>query len=189
MSTKDNIEYFHDYNIHIPSRTMFIGGKVEDGGVDNLMAETAVKNIHLLSELSKDEITILMQNPGGDCYSGFAIYDAIRTSPCHVTIKAFGEIMSAGSFIFQAADTRIMAPNCVQMIHYGTFNIDAHAKDAQRWAKEAERIDGWMEQVYLQRMKQKYPKIKLKDVQNLLQFDTFLTAKQSVEVGLCDKIL
>ncbi len=189
MSTKDNIEYFHEHNIHIPSRTIFIGGKVEDGGVDNLMAETAIKNIHLLSEISKDDITIIMQNPGGEEYSMFAIYDAIRTCPNHITIKAYGEIMSAGSVIFQAADTRIMSPSCIQMMHYGTFIVDGHAKDVQRWSKESNRIDTWMEQVYLQRMKQKHPNVKLKDVQKLLEFDTFLTAKQSVELGLCDKIL
>lgn len=189
MKEKNSIDQLHDYSIHIDSRTIFLGSEEVESGTDNKMAERLIKNLHLLESISKEAITIIMQNPGGEEYSMFAMYDAIRASKCHITIKAFGEIMSAGSIIFQAADVRIMAPNAVQMVHYGSFAFEGHAKDVQKWAKESSRIDNWMEQVYYQRIKTKKSKVTILDTQKLLMFDSFLTAKQSVDLGLCDKIL
>src|SRR5271166_6582243 len=113
---KDDVDRFHDYSIHIPSRTIFMGTEnlsetdFEESGVDTSMAERQIKNLHLLDSISKDEITILMNNIGGDVIHGMAIYDAIRSCQSHITIKVLGHAMSMGSIILQAADERLMLP-------------------------------------------------------------------------------
>lgn len=190
---RDDIDKWHDSGLYIPTRHVFMGSEhsEEDGeaGCDYLMAERSIKNLHVLESINKEPITILMNNIGGDEYHGFAIYDAVKLCESHVTIKVLGHAMSMGSIILQAADERVMAPTSRQMLHYGTWGIHDHAKTTQKWAKEGEKIDKWMEQMYLDRMKEKNPHFTLARLQRMLDHDTFLTAKESVELGLADKVL
>ena len=183
-----------DSGIYVPTRHIYIGSAHSDGdlneaGCDYLMAEMAIKNLHILESVNKDPITILMNNLGGEINHGFAIYDAIKLCESHVTIKVFGHAMSAGSIVFQAADVRMMSPTSRQMLHYGTMSSDDHAKTFQKWAKEGEKVDKWMEQMYLARMKERNPHFTLARLQRMLDHDTILTAKESVEYGLADKVI
>jgi ATP-dependent protease ClpP protease subunit len=46
-----------------------------------------------------------------------------------------------------------------------------------------------MEQMYLAKIRVKHPDFKLKKLQEMLNFDTILSAQESVDLGLADKIL
>jgi len=193
---RDSIELFHDYGLHIPTRTIYVGSEnsadsgIDGGesGVDHMLSARLIKNLHALETINSEPITIILNNVGGDEYHCIAIYDAIRAAKSHVTIKVMGSAMSCGSIILQAADRRVMSPNSVQMIHYGTWGVNDHAKTAQAVSKEGERIDAWMEQLYLNRIQEKLPNFKLKKLQDLLMIDTYLTAQQCVDLGLADEI-
>lgn len=191
---RDDIDKFHDYSIHIPSRTLFMGNEDNDiehgaSGTDGGMAERMIKNLHILEHLNSEPITILMDNIGGDEYHGFAIYDAIRACESEVTIKVLGHAMSMGSIILQAADKRIMAPTSRQMIHYGTWGVHDHAKTSRKWSDEGVRIDEWMEKMYLEKIHGKVPDFSLAKLKKMLDHDTFLTARESVNLGLADEVL
>jgi len=160
-----------------------------ESGVDSKMAERQIKNLHILETASSDPITIILNNPGGDINHGLAIYDAIKNCKSHVTIKVLGHAMSMGSIILQAADKRIMAPNASQMIHYGSLAVDKEAKTVYKIVEEYKRIDKWVEDMYLAKIKEKNPHYTRARLQRLLNHDTFLTATQSVELGLADKIM
>lgn len=190
---RDDIEKFHDYSIYLPKRTIYMGSEehhIEHGesGTDGAMAERVIKNLHILDTLNNEPILVLMNNIGGDEYHGFAIYDAIKQCKSHVTIKVCGHAMSMGSIILQAADERIMMPTSRLMIHYGTWGIHDHAKTTQKWAKEGQKIDDWMEQMYMEKIRERQPEFKLKKLQEYLDHDTFLTAKETVDLGLADKV-
>lgn len=191
---RDDIDKFHDYSLYIPTRTIYMGSEVvsdddfSESGTEAMMAERQIKNLHILDNLNQDPITIIMNNIGGDEYHGMAIYDAIKACKSHITIKVYGHAMSMGSIILQAADTRIMAPNSRQMIHYGTVGIENHAKTAEKQAEECEKNDRVMEELYLKRIHEKNPAFTLNKLQKLLDHDTFLTAKESVDLGLADEI-
>lgn len=191
---RDDIDKWHDSGVYIPTRHIYMGSEHSDselgeGGCDYLMAERVIKNLHILESINKEPITILMNNIGGDEYHGFAMYDAIKLCESHITIKVLGHAMSMGSIILQAADERLMAPTSRQMIHYGTWGIHDHAKTAQKWAKEGEKIDKWMENMYLAKIQEKHPSFSLDDIKGMLDHDTFFTAQESVKLGLCDKVL
>lgn len=195
MSKKhEEIDKFHSYSIYVPTRTLYMGSESineehVEGGVDAAMVERTIKNLFILESLSQEPITIIMNNPGGDVNHGLAIYDAIKACRSEVTIRAFGHAMSMGSIILQAGDRRIMAPNASQMIHYGYLGLDGHAKTVYKQAEEFKRIDKWMEKMYLQKINEKLPLFKIGRLQKMLDHDTFLTAQQSVELGLADAIL
>jgi ATP-dependent Clp protease protease subunit len=189
-------EIFHDTSIHLTSRTIYVGSDTDfDGnsvGVDAKMAERFLKNMHMLECASDDRIEIVANNPGGDVYHGLAMFDAILLCRCPVTVKARGYVMSMGSIILQAAtrpgDRRLVSPNSVQMIHYGTDSITHHAKTVAVRAREGERVNDWMEQMYLERIHKKRPDFTLAELQKMLNFDAFLTAQESVDYGLADEI-
>ncbi len=191
---RDDIDKFHDYSLYIPTRTIYMGSELfseddfSESGTEAAMAERQIKNIHILDNLKEDPITIIMNNVGGDEYHGMAIYDAIKACRSQVIIKVYGHAMSMGSLILQAADRRIMAPNSRQMIHYGTWESADHAKTFQKWAEEGRKFDKMMEQLYLSKIKEKWPEFTLSKLQKFLDHDTFLTAKESVELGLADEV-
>jgi ATP-dependent Clp protease protease subunit len=190
---RDDIDKFHDYSLYIPSRTVYMGSETADdgaeSGVDYGMAQRQIKNLHILDVASADPITIIMNNPGGDMFHGLAIYDAIKACRSHVTIKVFGHAMSMGSIILQAADTRVMAANSSQMIHYGQVSVDNEAKTTYKTVDEYKRIDKLMEKMYLSKIQKKQPLFTIARLRAMLNNDTFLTAQQSVDLGLADEIL
>jgi ATP-dependent Clp protease protease subunit len=193
----DHISKFHDYGIYIPKRMIYMSSvdvSTEHGesGVDSAMAEYMVKNLAILEGMNSEDITILMNNVGGDEYHGFAIYDAIQACKSQVTIKVYGHAMSMGSIILQAADHRIMAPTSRQMIHYGTApgsGSEQHSKTAKKWQEESDKLDLWMENMYMAKIREKHPDFNLGKLRRMLDHDTFMTAKESIDFGLADSIL
>jgi len=193
------------------------------------MTEYFIKGIHVLEQASPEKsITIMMNNPGGDWYHGMAIYDAITSSTCPVTIRVYGQAMSMGSIILQAADYRVMMPNSRFMIHYGYSGFSSHTKTSERWAEECKIINYDMENIYLAQLLNKesaagpgylaetmgiiFSRLKRFEVQpshtkfrftkdlsrlreelraplrELLNFDTILTAEETVLLGFADEI-
>lgn len=153
--TRDLDKWF-DLNVDVDTRTIYMGslsyGDDGETGVDHVMAEYLIKGMHSLESKNKKPILIIMNNPGGDWYHGMAIYDAIKSSTCHCTIRVYGHAMSMGSIILQAADHRVMMPNSRFMIHYGYDGRAGHAKIVYKWADEGKRINWEMENIYLDRM-------------------------------------
>lgn len=190
---RDDVDKLYDYDLFLPSRTIYMGSSEVDmegneSGTDPKMAERVIKALHILDQ--KDEpIIIIMNNPGGSFYDGMAIYDAIKACRSHVTIKVFGVAMSMGAVILQAADARIMAPNARCMIHYGYMGFEGHSKTFEKWADENKKTNSVIESVLLQKIKETKPNFSLRDLQDLLDHDTILSAEETVKIGLADSIL
>lgn len=187
---KDDIEIFFDYDLHIPTRTIYMGSNTSDielieSGTDYLMAEKIIKSLYLLENKSRDnEISIIMNNPGGDWYHGMAIYDCIRRSPCHITVVVYGHAMSMGSIILQAADKRMMSENSTMLIHQGSAEVSSHAREVISWGDETKRTLDSMINIYCERSGLTRPK-----VEKLCDKSTFITAQQAVELNLADEII
>lgn len=189
-----------------------------ENGVDYVMTEYMIKGLHVLDSKNNNPITIIMNNPGGDWYHGMAIYDSIKNASSHCTIKVYGYAMSMGSVILQAADKRILMPNSRFMIHYGSTSFnDASLPLIEKWVSEERRINYDMEEIYLQSMLEKETKEghgylsktlsnilespktfskkaetkkeELRSVlKEMLNFDTILTAEETVDLGFADEI-
>jgi ATP-dependent Clp protease protease subunit len=192
--TKDDTDRLHDYGIYTPSRLIYVGSAQSDSdlneaGTDYLMAEKLIKNLTILEHISQEPITIVMNNLGGSWYDGLAIYDRIKNSPCHVTIKVYGQAMSMGALILQAADSRVVSANSKIMIHYGQNSIgEVHTKVFETWAEESKKENLKMEQILLDKINQKDKDFTLKKLKKMLDFDTILSAQESVDLGLADVI-
>ena len=194
---RDDVDKFYDYELHIPSRTMYMGSvsiDVDEGesGTDAAMAERLIKGLHILDNAapSGDQpITIIMNNPGGDEYDGLAIYDAIKACKNHVTIKVYGKAMSMGGIILQAADKRIMSRNARFMMHFGTFSMSANAQDVYKWVDENKKVDQLMIDIFMEKMLEKDKGMTEKKIRSMLKADFIVDAKEAVALGLADSVL
>lgn len=182
---RDDSDRFFDYNIHIPTRTIFVGGEVEEE-----MAEFFLKAMHLLIAAGHDPITIILNSTGGDEYHGLALYDAVACCPASVTVLLYGNAMSMGSWIPQAADDRAMSPHCCMMLHYGSWGgYELDSTHVKSMALENERLTKLMEDTYLQRIREKQPKFAVGRLRKMLSEEKYLTAEQALGLGLVDRIL
>lgn len=189
---KDNLDKFLDYGIDADNCVLYIGsqsdGEGSEAGVDWQLAERVIKGLHYLDQKATNGITIKMNNIGGDWYHGMAIYDAIRACKNTVSIIVYGHAMSMGSIILQAADKRIMMPNSTLMIHYGSDGYAGHSKNFEKWAEQGKRINEKMLDIYLTKIKKVHPRYTREKLKAMCDYDTFLTAEETVELGLADEI-
>lgn len=183
MRRDDILSRFFDYGVDMRSRTLYMGDTDEE------MVEYFLKGMAMLSHNSSEAIQIIMDNEGGDAYCGLAIYDAIATSKCHVTITVYGGAMSMGSWILQAADERVLTPHSTVMLHDAHWELEDRAKYVKSQVEEGNRLTLLMEQAYLKRIRQVKPRFTQARLRKMLDDETFLSAKEAVELGLADKVL
>lgn len=188
---------YYDYGIDINNRIVYMGSENytwddAETGVDHLMAEKIIKSLTLLDLQAPDgdkPITIIMNNPGGDVYHGMAIFDAIKSCRNEITVIVYGHAMSMGSIILQAADKRVLAPHATVMIHDGTDGSYGHTQNLLRRAQEAKRIIKMIDNIFLEKMKAKNPKMTRAEVRKLQLFDKYFSAQEAVAIGLADEVL
>lgn len=187
--TRDDIDRLHEYGIHVPSRTLYLGSinkdydGGEEAGVDFLLAERMIKNIFVLESISSEPITIIMNNVGGDWFHGMAIYDAIVHCKCHITVIVYGQAMSMATIILQAADDRVMMPNSELMIHDGNEAYEGTPKAFEAWAEQSKKNRMKMYEIYA--LKSNRP---VSFWEKKCSNDYFITSEESIEIGLADRI-
>jgi len=191
----DDTNFFFDYNLHFPSRTIYLGNiyNENDTATDNTVAEYFLKGMHLLN-LGEDpgDISIILNHWGGDEYHFLACYDAIALSRAEVTVTVYGAAMSMGSWILQAADHRVMAPNATLLLHYGTWGTEVENASEDRLASmhnEGQRLRRQMEHTYLTRIRAKNPAYTERDLRALLNKEAYIPAPEAVNLGLADEVL
>ncbi len=196
--TKDHVDKWYDYNIDIDNRTIWLGsidpnlGDEEESGVDSSLTESIIKGLHVLEKNAPNgdrPILIIMNNPGGDVTEGLAIYDAIKNCQNHVTIKVYGKCYSMAGYILQAADTRVMTKNSYIMMHEGHRPSGGdHPRNVKAWQDHYDRLDAVCFKIYLDKIAEKNPSFSPKKLEDMLKFDTFLSAQESVDLGLADTV-
>lgn len=193
----------HSYNINHHTREIYlhsIAGTTDDEpGVDYRMATSFVKNLHILSQQSRKNILVHMHTIGGNWLDGMAMFHAIRLINAPVTILAYAQASSMSGILLQAADNRILMPDCEVMIHYGSIALS----DNSMAVKSA--ID--MNEMYCERMltifarraiNGEYFKNKDFTLEKTKSYidrkikqksDWYLTAEEAVTFGFADGIL
>lgn len=191
--SSDNIDHFFNHGIFPPASILYVGDEEgdsndenDDYGVGTGMAERVIKALNILAHKNQgDPILIVLNTYGGYLYRACAIYDAIRLCKANITIIGYGALMSAGSIIFQAGDTRIMAPSTTMMLHYGTLKNE---EESPRYEEERLRLKAWMEKIYLERIQYVDPNFSLKNLQEKMKYDWFMGPEEAVVLGLADKV-
>jgi len=187
----DDISHFIDNDLYVPTRTVYIGPMSSvEYEVNAMMAERAIKNLHILDSKSSEPIEIISLNYGGGVLEGMAIYDSIKLCRSSVTMKIFGCANSMGSVILQAADKRLIAPNAEVMLHYGYASYgENHPKAIRNAQKKDRKYDMWMVDLYLEKIREKVPNFTRAQLDKWLDFDKYMTAEEAIKYGLADAII
>lgn len=143
--------------------------------------------IDQLNRLGKGTpVTVRINSPGGDVVMAQSIYNALRRHSADggaVTVEVDALAASAASFLAMAGDTIRIAENAMMMIHKAwTFAI-GNADSLRETAGVLDKFDGILADTYAARSGQDRDKIV-----NLLEAETWLTAKESLDLGLADEI-
>ena len=180
---KDYIDQFHDHDVFIPTKTIKLVGDVDED-----MLNSALCNLHSLDS-THGEVTIKLISDGGSVSVARAIYDLIRGMKNMVRVICYGEVSSAATLILQAGDKRIMSENSKLMIHVGSEGIARdHPRNVEKLYEQCRLDEKWMEDIYLSRIKEKKKRYTRQKIKELLEWDTSLDPKQSLELGLIDQI-
>lgn len=186
--TPDQISLLHNYNIDITTKTITLTGEVNDE-----MADTALKNLHILNQ-TNGKITIYLSSHGGDLSSGKLIYDAVRYSSNIVEIICFSNVMSCGTLILMAGDKRTMMPNSRLMCHSGSEGLGVeHPRNIDAAYSNLRKDEEFIESIYLERINEKQRKDKkklltTKFVRDMITFDRYIDAEEALKMGLITNI-
>lgn len=180
---KETVEQFFDYNLFVPTRTLYIGND-DETEVNFEMARNAIKSLHVLDSISSEPITVLLNTFGGCWYNGMGIYDAVQNSRSHVDAYVIGSAMSMGSIILQAADKRWIYPNATLMVHDGSEELHGTPRTVLNWARSIEDVLNTMYKIYAERSGKTVAFWRKKCAN-----DFILTAKEAKAYGLVDSIV
>lgn len=166
-----------DYGVHLASRTLFL--------FEEINRPTAAKVLMGLQVLGGGgELTVKISTRGGCRAAGLSIYDGMRACP-DVRAVGYGEVCSMGAVILQAAAHRELMPNSTIMVHPGYSSVAFdHDENTQRTAEYARRQRDRCCEILAEKMG-----ITLKLFLRRFTWDTYLTAREAVELGLADRVL
>jgi ATP-dependent Clp protease protease subunit len=172
-----------EHGIDIRGRIVYLQGEIEEEKIDKFQ-----KLVRYLDKTSGD-ITIVLDSEGGCVNKGFAAYDCIRECDNDVVVKVCGVAMSMASVILQAGDRRVITPNSRIMIHRGEIEVSDHVTNVENALKESKELEDKMMKIYLEKIKENKPNFKTSQLKKMLDFDTYVSAQNALELGLVDEVL
>jgi ATP-dependent Clp protease, protease subunit len=177
---RSELDEIYSYGCNLEARKLYIMG-----GIDEDSVYKAVVGLDLLQQKSADRpVTIYLNTPGGDVYTGMSIYDAIRRFPAPVVIIGSGEVMSMGSFILQAGDERLLDENATVLLHHGSNTFDGNAIDYERWSEYGKQMRRRLVKILADRSGRTTTYWN-----NALKNDLLLSAEEAVSLGLADQVI
>lgn len=132
-----------------------------------------------------DSINIYIDSCGGSVEEGIAIFNQLDRTEAFKTVYVDAFAFSIASVIAMAGDKVVMPSNSSMMIHNAMMSAYGTSEDLRSAAKALDVMNEGSCNTYLIKAKDKLTKEKLK---KLLDAETFLTAEQALEIGLCDEI-
>jgi len=166
--------------VDVPGRRIFLFGEI-----NSEMSYRIVSAFQVLDS-TKGPINISLNSPGGSETDGYAIYDVINMSKNRVTIEAYGAVQSMAAAILQAADYRLIAPECRFMIHNGSVGLhgDIDVNTVASLNKEIQSHTARYHKILAERSGQSQ-----KEVERLCKQETFFNAAETVINGFADEVI
>ncbi|MDH4128513.1 MAG: ATP-dependent Clp protease proteolytic subunit [Spirochaetota bacterium] len=160
--------------------------------VDSKLANKVVNQLLLLEEDDPEKpITIFINSPGGEIFSGFAIFDMMKFVKPIIKTVVIGFAASMGSILALGAEHghRYALTNAMFLIHQPLISgvYRGSAADIEIQAKEMINTKNRIINLYVESTGKTYDEIK-KDIDR----DFWMTAEQAAKYGpkaLIDKVI
>lgn len=132
-----------------------------------------------------DTIHLYVNSPGGSVFEGVAIANMIKRHNARVIAHVDALAASIASVLIMAADEIRMPSNSMLMIHNAWTWASGNAEALRKAADDLERINQSTMQMYLEKAGDKLNENTLKE---LLDNETWLSAEEAMNYGLCDVV-
>lgn len=136
-----------------------------------------------LRSITGAEVVVEINSPGGDFFTGLAIYNGLRASGKKITVKVLGLAASAASLVAMAGDTIEMAENSFLMVHKTLTHMFANADDMRETAELLDRFDAGLVSIYAKRTGKS-----AEEINALLASETWMTAQEAVDAGFATSV-
>lgn len=170
------------YSRLLKDRIIFLGGPIDDAVANTTIAQL----LFLESEDSKKDIQMYINSPGGEVYSGLAVYDTMKYIKSPVSTICVGLAASMAAFLLAGGEKgkRFSLPNSRILIHQPIGGTQGQASDIKIHAEEIIKIREEMNRILAKNTGQPFSKIDL-DTDR----DFYMRASEAVKYGLIDKII
>jgi ATP-dependent Clp protease protease subunit len=150
------------YSLLLKERIVFLGTPINAQVANLIVAQL----LFLAREDPEKDINLYINSPGGEVYSGMAIYDTMQFVPCDVATFSVGLCASMGTVLLTAGAA------------------GKRYSDIEIHARETLRIQDRLRQIIADHTGQSYERI-ARDSDR----DFWLNAEQAAEYGLIDEVL
>lgn len=156
-----------------------------DDVITDSLAANVIRQLMYLASTGNEDITLVINSPGGSVTAGLAIYDAMRGISCDVSTVCLGMAASMGAFLLAAGarGKRYATPNSEVMIHQVMGGASGQAVDVQIAAHRISRMKD-----NLNNMLAEFTGQPLARIQVDTDRDYFMTAREAVDYGMIDGV-
>jgi ATP-dependent Clp protease protease subunit len=142
--------------------------------------------LFLEAENPDKDILFYINSPGGSVTAGMSIYDTMQFIKCDVSTIVMGQAASMGSLLASsgAKGKRFILPNARHMIHQPLGGASGQATDVEIQARELLRWKEVLTNIYVTHTGKTFDVLKAD-----MERDNFMTAQQSVDYGLADRVI
>ena len=170
------------YSRLLKDRIIFLGQQVNDDISNSLVAQM----LFLQSEDPKADIHLYINSPGGSITAGMAIYDTMQFVSCDVATYCIGQAASMGAVLLTAGakGKRFSLPNSRIMIHQPLAGMQGSAQEIEIHLEELRRVKRKMNEIMI-----RHTGHSLEKIEEDTDRDRFMSAEESVEYGLIDKVV
>jgi len=170
------------YSLLLKERIVMLGTPINDQVANLVVAQM----LYLAREDPSKPIRLYINSPGGQVYSGMAIYDTIQQIESPVSTVALGFTASFGTVLLTAGTKgmRYALPNATIHMHQPLGGAQGQASDIAIQANEILRLRKSLNEILSQHTGQPIEKIE-EDTDR----DIFLSAEEAKEYGLVDAVL
>ena len=142
--------------------------------------------LFLEAENPDKDINFYINSPGGSVIAGLSILDTMNFIKCDVSTIVMGQAASMGSLLASsgARGKRFMLPSARHMLHSVSSGTKGTVIDMKVALEETIKLNEYLTNIYVKNTGKSVEQLE-KDMSR----DFFLSAEESVEYGLTDKII
>ncbi len=173
---------FDIYSRLLNERIVFLGTPIDDQIANLVIAQL----LHLESEDPDKDIYLYLNSPGGNVYSGLAIYDTMQFIKPDISTICVGIAMSMGALLLAggAEGKRMALPNSKILIHQVWGGYQGQAADIEIHARETIALKRRIEEIMAEHTGQD-----LETLKRDMDRDFYMTSEEAKAYGLIDRVI
>ncbi len=169
------------YSLLLKERIVFLGTPINDQVANLIVAQL----LFLDREDGEKDINFFINSPGGQVYSGMAIYDTMQMINAPIATFAVGLTASFGTLLLLAGTKgkRYALPNATIHMHQPLGGAQGQASDIEIQAREILRLKTMLNNIIM-----RHTNMTEEQVLKYTDRDIYFTAEQAKELGVIDSI-